>query len=163
MSYIVGVATTWDEEGCKRKERRSERESAWLKGRFCAWIRGEIKRDFSLFDWNMREYFKRFCEQQKQTKHGGTYKYSTDKQQYHLSGIVEGVYVRENRFVKSKLTGDRINILMLSSKCKNSSNQTHQMHANTVRSLSKHNIAKKFSFLNQYFCLVFHWKPSKYP
>lgn len=45
--------------------------------------------------------------------------------------------------VKSKLTGDRINILMLSSKCKNSSNQTHQMHANTVRSLSKHNIAKK--------------------
>lgn len=57
---------------------------------------------------------------------------------------------------KSKLTGDQINILMLSSKCKNSSNQT-------LKCMQILYEACQSTFLNQYFYLILHWKTSKYP
>ncbi len=104
MSYLAGVFTTWDDKQ-DRKDRSvcvcvcvCERERALdLRADFVLESGGRLREIFHS-DWNIREYFKRFCKQQKQTKHGGTYKYSTDKQQYHLSGLVEDVYVRENCF-----------------------------------------------------------------
>lgn len=140
----------------RKGKRGGEKESAWLKGRFCAWIGGRLREIFHSLTETCENTLRGFANNKNRQSMVGHTNILLTNNSIISPGLLKTSM--SGRFVsaKSKLTGDQINILMLSSKCKNSSNQT-------LKCMQILYEACQSTFLNLYFCLVFHWKPSKYP